>query len=207
MIRPQNSILIVAGRADHISPFPILFFKRRETKMPQAMLAYRSVDPSTEEDTHFVRMGRIDDSMGCVKFFFTNSEVRMTERLLLIQMLASISFVDNFFVGVDNADASIIYWNRNPERCREKLLDCLTDEAVAKCRNKLLANLKNDRVKQMQRFYVNIGSMTVHGVAVDDYIQSLVACNPDYLRELYFRAGTVITEAQLVQTKIEDRVG
>jgi len=207
MVRPQNCILIVAGRSEHISPFPILFFKHRELTQPHAMLAYRSVDPMTESDAHFVRLDRINDAMGCVKFFFTNPETQITERFLLIQMLAAMFFWDNYFVGIDSADASIIYWNRPLESCRDKLLDCINDDAVAQCRNRLLATLKNDRLNQVQRFYVTLGSMTVHGISVDEYIQTLVSCDGNYLRDLFYRSGTVVTEAQLIQTKMEDSAG
>jgi len=205
VIRPQNSILIVAGRSEHISPFPILFFKRRVTAAPQAMLAYRSVNPFTEKDASFIRLDRIDDAMGCVKFFFTNPESKMTDKYLLLQMLGAIYFRSNYYIGVDTADASIIYWNRQPERCREKMLEAISDESVARCRNRLLSALKNDRTRNMQRFFVGMGSMAVHGVSADDYIKSLVACNSIYLRDLFYRSGAVITEAQLIQRKIESR--
>lgn len=197
-VRPEHSILFLAGDASGLLPLPELNLKKRETNGDAPLFVFQEKDVTLQTDCHFVKPDMEDYRMACVKFFFANSQISLTERYFLLSMLAGLMLQTDYDVNVDAADASILYWNRQPEELKYRIPDFLKSDETEACRKRLLASLNHTMENNPQKFYSLWGNLLMNGIELHEYLHLLETGTGQTLLDLYEKSDLFVREAQII---------
>lgn len=197
-VRPEHSVLFLAGDASGLLPLPELNLKKRETNGDAPLFVFQEKDVTLQTDCHFVKPDMEDYRMACVKFFFANSQISQTERYFLLSMLAGLMLQTDYDVNVDAADASILYWNRQPEEFKYRIPDFLKSDETEACRKRLLASLNHTMENNPQKFYAQWGNLLMNGIELHGYLHLLETGTGQTLLDLYEKSDLFVREAQII---------
>ena len=206
-VRPQNSILIIAGNSSEISPFPELNLQHRETQAVIPLLSFKNKsEPPKKEDHETVIEDLKNNKMGCLKLNFQNTKTSVTLRYFLTELIAQILFGFYYLVSVDSLDASIVYWNRELTELKYDYINLINAENIKVAQITLLNRMKRQIEQNPNSFFIKTGRQLLSGIGPNTFVEMLENTSEQTIKLWIKESGLFITEAQLIQKKYETAV-
>lgn len=157
-------------------------------------------DPYMKEDAHIFEIARNDCFLSIESLSFVNEETTLYSKKLVLDIMSELIESPMVEVYVDEADASLMFENKELIAYKEKLLSTSIED-FTDAKKKLQSRYFSLMNKQPEVYCVEASQLMVLGIDIDQYIDALFKVSYEDFSEIMRMADVIITEAQIVLKK------
>lgn len=205
LITIQNSFLLINGNIETIENYMFYnFIRYNNGREYNVKKLFESKDLTLLIDQHFLCKSNENYKAGCIRFDFLNKEFSTTNKLVLLSLISSGLFKEKAELSVDEYDSSILYYNQELLKYKDKLNGCWKTEKLQQIKSRILvryAELLNKKPELYNQIFVE---MAMIGSSLEEVLDSIEKIDVKSAQELYNLGEIKITESHLVYIEDEE---
>jgi hypothetical protein len=195
--RPDNAVLVLSGNPDLDAVQHELPLTNENNISSRLIFCAEAKSPEMLSDGYKVLPNTKSGQIRCMHFSFSE-KVSLTERFLLLNILAGKIDGNKREIHVDAFDASIVLLGEEKLPPKHELKKSLTEEFVEVAKARIFAQMDFDKKHSVTEFNSFWAMMTASGIELSQYIQMVADCTAESVSELFDRAGPIIANGAVV---------
>lgn len=133
----KNCFLFINGKPSYEKSTSVEYLLNYEEKKEKVEIVYKAHNLYLKEDMHLIEEANESYKLGCIRVDFLNSNCKLEDRYLLLNLIGWSLFDVEMGVNIDYFDSSIIY-NQSPmSEYKFEIMKLVNDDCLDKLKEKI----------------------------------------------------------------------
>ncbi|RDU22135.1 hypothetical protein [Anaerosacchariphilus polymeriproducens] len=199
LITFENSYLFINGNIKTLRDFMFYHFINNEKdRKYQIKKFYEEKDIFLLTNQQNILKNYENYQIGCIQFDFSNQEFSITNKFVLLSIIASSLFQNKAEVNVDGLEPCILYYNQELAEYKKRIFDCFNSQNLKQIKNGILDKYSELLDKEPKKFGQAYVEMTMQGSDLEEYLNIIEQIDEKSVKDLYRKGDIKITERHLI---------